>query len=156
MTAFSRLRFEVYSKDLSQALSDLSQEQMIFDLRKISKDNLVKELDKGDAQAGTTERTQGWSGDQVLEVNWNKKSPEVKLASITGFEPGAIRAKLDDLKKKTRERRTQSLARLDAAHEKVASVDAEIEKVAAQIEKEANDGLQEFAEFTNFPPGGPA
>lgn len=45
--------------------------------------------------------------------------------SITGFEPGAIQAKLD----------------------------AAIEKIAAQIEKEADDALQEFAVHTN---GGPA
>lgn len=152
MAAFSRLRFEVYSSDLAKALLNLSQEQtVIFDLRKISKDDLVKELDKGDAMAGTSERTQAWAGDQVLQVDWRSK--EVKLASITGFEPGAIRAKLDELKTKARDRRAQSMAKLEAAHQKVASVDAEIEKVAAQIEKEADDGLQEFAEFTN---GGPA
>jgi hypothetical protein len=147
LQGFSPLRFSSYAKDLSSAVLGLS---MQFDLGKISKGDLVKELDRGDVAAGSTDRVISWRDNQILEVQWTPQ--ETKPMSVTGFEPGAIRAKLDGLKQKARDRRAQSMAKLDAAHEMVASVDAEIEKVAAQIEKEAAAGLQEFAEFTN---GGP-
>lgn len=73
--------------------------------------------------------------------------------SLTGLQPGAIRAKLDALKLKAVERRAQAMAKLDGADTKLASVDTAIEQYAARIEKEADDGLAEFATFTN---GGPA
>lgn len=72
--------------------------------------------------------------------------------SLTGYEPGAIQARLDALKKNATARRQVALGKLDAADAKVASVDAAIERVAVQIEKEADDALQEFATHTN---GGP-
>jgi hypothetical protein len=86
------------------------------------------------------------------EVRLSPKK-KVRLMSITGFEPGAIQARLDALKKRATARRAQSMSKLDAADAKVASVDYAIERVAAQIEKEADDAMQEFATHTN---GGPA
>ena len=73
--------------------------------------------------------------------------------SISGYEPGAIRARLEALKKNGKERRDQAIAKLDDAGKKHEEVSAEIERVATQIEKEADAALQEFAEFSN---GGPA
>ena len=73
--------------------------------------------------------------------------------SISGYEPGAIRAKLDALKKQGKDRRDQAIAKLDEAGKKHEDVSAEIERVAGQLEKEADAALQEFAEFSN---GGPA
>jgi hypothetical protein len=78
---------------------------------------------------------------------------ETSAMSITGYAPGAIQAKLDALKQKAAERRSQSMAKLDGADAKLASVDTAIEAYAAQLEKEADDALQEFAVHTN---GGPA
>ena len=72
--------------------------------------------------------------------------------SISGYEPGAIRAKLDALKKQGKDRRDQAIAKLDEAGKKHEDVSAEIERVAGQIEKEADAALQEFAEFSNGPP----
>lgn len=73
--------------------------------------------------------------------------------SISGYEPGSIRARLDALKKAGKDRRDQAIAKLDGAGRKHEEVSAEIERVAVQIEKEADAALQEFSEFTN---GGPA
>lgn len=73
--------------------------------------------------------------------------------SISGYEPGAIRARLDALKKQGKDRRDQALAKLEDAGRKHEAVSEEIERVAGQIEKEADAALQEFSEFTN---GGPA
>ena len=72
--------------------------------------------------------------------------------SITGYEPGAIRAKLATLKEDGRKRREQALAKLEDAGKKHEDVSAEIERGASQIEKEAEDALQEFASFTNGAP----
>lgn len=73
--------------------------------------------------------------------------------SISGYEPGAIRARLEALKKSGKDRRDQAIAKLDDAGKKHEAVSEEIERVAVQIEKEADAALQEFAEFSN---GGPA
>jgi hypothetical protein len=62
---------------------------------------------------------------------------EFREMSITGFQPGAIQAKLDEIKRQAAARRRAALSKLDAANAKVATVDVEIEKIAAQIEKEA-------------------
>jgi hypothetical protein len=87
----------------------------------------------------------------VLELSQELKAPktEVSPMSITGFEPGAIRARLDALKLKATTRRAGALGLLDAADAKLASVDAAIEAVAASVEKEAADALHEFAAHTN-------
>jgi hypothetical protein len=73
--------------------------------------------------------------------------------SITGYQPGSIKARLEDLKARSASRRAGAWDKVAAADAKAAGVDAQIEQVAAQIEKEADDALQEFATFTN---GGPA
>jgi hypothetical protein len=73
--------------------------------------------------------------------------------SISGYEPGAIRARLEAIKKTGKERRDEAIAKLDDAGKKHEAVSEEIERVAVQLEKEADDALQEFAEFSN---GGPA
>jgi hypothetical protein len=73
--------------------------------------------------------------------------------SISGYEPGSIRARMDALKKSGKDRRDAALAKLDEAGKAHEAVSAEIERVAGQIEKEADAALQEFSEFTN---GGPA
>jgi hypothetical protein len=105
-------------------------------------------------------------GDKTLEVGPMASNDEIILAlknpfirtentkmSISGYEPGAIRAKLEALKKNGKERRDAALAKLDDAGAKHEAVSAEIEKVATQIEKEADAAIAEFASFTN---GGPA
>jgi hypothetical protein len=73
--------------------------------------------------------------------------------SISGYEPGSIRARLDALKKAGKDRRDAAIAKLDDAGKKHEAVSEEIERVAVQIEQEADAALQEFAEFSN---GGPA
>ena len=73
--------------------------------------------------------------------------------SISGYQPGAIRDRLNALKEQGRKRRDEAIAKLDDAGKKHEAVSAEIERVAGQLEKEADDALQEFAEFSN---GGPA
>jgi hypothetical protein len=72
--------------------------------------------------------------------------------SISGYEPGAIRARLEAIKKTGKERRDQAIAKLDGAGMKHEQVSAEIERVATVMEQEADAALQEFAEFSN---GGP-
>jgi hypothetical protein len=73
--------------------------------------------------------------------------------TVTGLQPGSIRNKLEELKQSRANRRAEALARLDSANAKHDQVDQQLETIASQIEKEADDALQEFAAFTN---GGPA
>jgi hypothetical protein len=105
-------------------------------------------------------------GDKTLEVGPMASNDEIRLAlqnpfirtentkmSISGYEPGAIRDKLNALKVKGKQRRDQAIAKLEEAGMKHEYVSEEIERVAGQIEKEADAAIAEFAEFTN---GGPA
>ena len=78
--------------------------------------------------------------------------PKARPMTITGYEPGAISAKLAAIKQRAQMRRSDAFGKLEAADAKAATVDAELEKVAAAIEKEADDAMQEFAPHTN---GGP-
>jgi hypothetical protein len=95
------------------------------------------------------------SNDEIILALQNPwiRTENTKIMSISGYEPGAIRAKLEALKKNGKERRDAALARLDDAGAKHEAVSAEIEKVATQIEKEADAAIAEFASFTN---GGPS
>jgi hypothetical protein len=104
-------------------------------------------------------------GDKELEVGPMASNAEIRAAllnpfvrtentkmSISGYEPGAIKARLEALKKAGKDRRDQAIAKLDEAGKKHEAVSEEIERVAATIEKEADAALQEFSEFSN---GGP-
>lgn len=51
--------------------------RLFFDTRKISKQDLTKELDKADVEAGSTDRKTSWHG-EVMEVDW----PAHNLAKI--------------------------------------------------------------------------
>lgn len=105
-------------------------------------------------------------GDKTLEVGPMASNAEIAAAltnpfirtentkmSISGYEPGAIRDKLNALKVKGKQRRDEAIAKLDDAGKKHEAVSEEIERVASQIEKEADAAIAEFSEFTN---GGPA
>jgi hypothetical protein len=105
-------------------------------------------------------------GDKTLEVGPMASNHEIATAlqnpfirtentkmSISGYEPGAIRDKLNALKQQGKQRRDAAIAKLEDAGKKHEYVSEEIERVAGQIEKEADAALQEFAEFSN---GGPA
>jgi hypothetical protein len=104
-------------------------------------------------------------GDRTVEVGPMASNDEIRLAlqnpwiktentkvSISGYQPGAIRDRLNALKEKGRQRRDEALSKLDDAGKKHEAVSAEIEQIASKLEKEADDALQEFAEFSN---GGP-
>lgn len=73
--------------------------------------------------------------------------------SITGFQPGAVKAAIEAAQQGARDRQAQAMAKLVAAGAKAAGVADAIDQVSAQIEKEADDALAELAQFTN---GGPA
>jgi hypothetical protein len=75
-----------------------------------------------------------------------------KPMTISGFQPGAIRAALDAAKKKSQEELQAAMNKLAEAQAKAASVPDAIHKVAAQMHKEADDALHELATFTNGPP----
>jgi hypothetical protein len=104
--------------------------------------------------------------DKTIEVGPMASNEEIRLAlenpfirtentrmSISGYEPGSIRARMEALKKAGKDRRDQAIAKLDEAGKKHEAVSEEIERVAGQIEKEADAAFAEFSEFTN---GGPA
>jgi len=80
------------------------------------------------------------------------RTENTKIMSISGYEPGSIKAKLEALKVAGKQRRDAALAKLDDAGKKHEAVSAEIETIAKQIEKEADDAIQEFAQFTNGAP----
>jgi hypothetical protein len=93
------------------------------------------------------------SNDEIaaaLQNPWIKT--ENTRMSISGYEPGAIRDKLNALKVKGKQRRDEAIAKLDEAGKKHEAVSEEIERVAGQIEKEADAAIAEFAEFTNGAP----
>lgn len=73
--------------------------------------------------------------------------------SITGFQPGAVRAAIEAAQQGARDRQAQAMAKLAAAGVKAAGVADAIDQVSAQMEQEADDALAELAQFTN---GGPA
>jgi ribosomal 50S subunit-associated protein YjgA (DUF615 family) len=72
--------------------------------------------------------------------------------SISGYEPGAIKAKMAAIKERGKQRRDEAIAKLEGAGQKHEAVSEEIERIATQLEKEADDALQEFAESSNGPP----
>lgn len=72
--------------------------------------------------------------------------------SFTGFRPGAIRAAIDNAKRQAHADMDDAMGLLGDAQAKAAEVPAAIRGVAKAIRKEAEDGLQELATFTN---GGP-
>lgn len=88
----------------------------------------------------------------ATEVAIPLKPSKAPRMSITGYQPGSIKAKLDEIKAKAASRREGAWSKVAAADAKAAGVDAQLERVAAQIEKEADDALQEFATFTNGDP----
>lgn len=105
-------------------------------------------------------------GDKALEVSPTASNDEIIAAlqnpfirtentkmSITGFQPGAIKAAIDAAKQNSQDKLSAAMAKLAAAQTKAQSVPDAINEVAAKMEKEADDALQELATFTN---GGPA
>jgi hypothetical protein len=105
-------------------------------------------------------------GDKTLEVGPMASNDEIIAAlqnpfirtentkmSITGFQPGAIKAAIDAAKQNSQDKLTAAMAKLAAAQTRAQSVPDAINEVAAKMEKEADDALQELATFTN---GGPA
>jgi len=104
-------------------------------------------------------------GDKSIEVSPMASNDEIRLAlqnpfirtentkvSITGFQPGAIRAAIDAAKQNSQTQLSAAMAKLQAAQAKAQTVPDAINQVAAKMEKEADDALQELATFTN---GGP-
>jgi hypothetical protein len=73
--------------------------------------------------------------------------------SITGFQPGAVKAAIDAARQRARDGQAKSMERLAAAGAKAAGVNDAIDQISSQIEREADDALAELAQFTN---GGPA
>lgn len=103
--------------------------------------------------------------DRDLEVGPMASNDEIRAAlenpfirtentkmSISGYEPGSIKARMEALKKAGKDRRDAAIAKLDEAGKKHEAVSEEIERVADQIEKEADDALAEFAQFSNGAP----
>lgn len=79
---------------------------------------------------------------------------EIQKMSITGLQGGVLKAKLSEIKQNAQKRLADGIARIEGAHTSgLARVDAEMDGVVKKINKEIDDQLQEFAEFTN---GGPA
>lgn len=77
---------------------------------------------------------------------------ETKPMSITGFQPGALKAAIEAAQKAATDRRAQSMAKLAEAGAKTVAVADAIDAVSAKMAKEADAALQELAQFTN---GGP-
>lgn len=77
---------------------------------------------------------------------------ETKPMSITGFRPGAIRAAIEAAQATARERQSRSMDGLAAAAAKAVEVADAVDAVSAKMLREADDAMQELAQFTN---GGP-
>lgn len=162
--SYSPFRMRLAAVELSRAVYELSRERRmsVFELRKALRDIPgSNDLTLGYAEGGKQVVT---IGDRSVEVPPMASHEEIRAAlqspfvtesprmTISGYEPGSIRERLNALKERGRQRRDAALSKLDQAGKKHEAVSEEIEKVAAQIEKEADDALQEFAAFSN---GGP-
>lgn len=75
-----------------------------------------------------------------------------EMAIINGYRPGAIKAAIERAKSEAQGDMASAMDQLFAAQTAHAALPAAIREVATAIAKEAADGLQELAEFTN---GGP-
>lgn len=104
-------------------------------------------------------------GDRTLEVGPMASNDEIRTAlqnpfvktentrmTVTGYQPGAIRAALEAAKKQAQDELAVAMGTLSEAQSKAAEVPAAIKAVAGQIKREAEDALQEFAQFTNGAP----
>lgn len=105
-------------------------------------------------------------GDQSFEIPVDAGAPEIAAAladdnpfiqpgitmTFTGFQPGAIKAAIEEAKAKAASDMHGAMANLAEAQTKAATVPAAVNQVAAKMAKEADDALQELASFTN---GGP-
>lgn len=165
--------FEQLEDRLNLAVFDTNAEfrmQKSFDTLKISKDELQKQIDAGDKEAGTTDKTTRWEGETLI-VDWpatpttvTEISPSVAIKttttttrqqsmSITGMQSGAFQAKLAEMKQKMIAAQNAGLAKIDAAQTAAAAkVDAAVTGVASKIDSEVSDALHEFAQFTNGAP----
>lgn len=86
----------------------------------------------------------------IVYANKTEEQPSEKpKMSITGLQAGAVKAAIQAAK----DRQAQSLTKLAGAASKVVSVSDAMDQVSTTMEKEADDALQELAQFTN---GGPA
>ena len=72
--------------------------------------------------------------------------------TISGYQPGSIKARLDAMREEKRQMREAALAKLDEAGKKHDDVNTEIDRIATELHKEADAALAEFASFTNGPP----
>jgi hypothetical protein len=92
---------------------------------------------------------------EIIETLTNPfiQAGETNSMSITGFQPGAVKAAIEAAQQSARDRQAQAMAKLAAAGMKAAGVADAIDQVSARIEKEADEALAELAQFTN---GGPA
>lgn len=73
--------------------------------------------------------------------------------SLTGYQPGAIKAAIDRAKQDSQAKVAEAMAKLAAAHTKAAEeVPEAIKLFAAKIDKEASDALQELAQYDNGAP----
>lgn len=90
----------------------------------------------------------------INKINDLSKPTAAKPMSITGLQSGAFQAKLAEMKKRFADKQNEGLARVDTAVEAGnAKIDQAVAGVEAKMNKEIEDSLQEFAQFTN---GGPA
>lgn len=144
---FSPSRFSQYAKDLSKAVYDLSDEmkyritEPVFFLHRERKPGEIMESQLGPYR---------------YHVDGGyKRTPQFEEVSmtLTGYQPGAIKAAIEKAKQEAQSKVSEAMAKLAAAHIKATEeVPAAIKTYAAKIEKEASDAIQELAEFDN---GGP-
>lgn len=147
LTAYRFVRKLMSVQDLKEALRDIPGSQGLT-VQYGAQGNQVIHIGHRTIEVGPMA-----SGDEIRAKLTNPfNGTDTKPMSISGYEPGSIKAKLEALKNVGKQRRDAALAKLDDAGKKHEAVNAEIESIAGQIEKEASDALQEFAEFSN---GGP-
>jgi hypothetical protein len=90
---------------------------------------------------------------EIERIRGRQKPNEKPKMSITGIEPGIFEAKIAEMKKKLADRLNGGLAKIDSAAEAGAvKMEAAVDGVVAKVDKDIEDKLAEFAQFTN---GGP-
>src|ERR1700748_3430794 len=151
MSPFSLLRFSVYARDLSEAISEMSHERM---QTRVIGSNKFATLDGKTVMVSATATDQEIATALNLDkIDGAAKPLDPVSSNISGLQSGAFQDALTQMRQKIADRQKQAVGKiLNAVETGAAKMDAAADDVAAKVDKEISAALQEFAQHTN---GGP-
>lgn len=147
---FSPLRFSIYARDLSQALSEMSRMQT-----RIIGSNKFATLNGKTVMVSATATDQEIATALNLDkIDGAAKPADPVTSNITGLQSGAFQDALTQMRQRLADRQKHAVGKILASVEAgAAKMDEAADQAAAKVDKEISAALQEFAQHTN---GGPA